>query len=182
MFEQVIERDPTFAGGYAGLSLMHALPVTFGYSETRDLDLNRAAQLARKALELDPGFGWAHTALGTVYLMHHKTDAAVTQARAAIRAQPGDADAHSYLGYYLQFAGRGDEAIVAVENAMRLNPRFHSDRYLAFLALAEFQARRYADAIQTIEQHFDQFASEATPNAVLWALLAAANHQWSAPW
>ena len=61
----------------------------------------------------------------------------------------------SKADYYLQFAGRGDEAIVAVENAMRLNPRFKSGRYLAFLALAEFQARRYADAIQSIEQHFD---------------------------
>ncbi len=176
LFEQVIERDPEFAGGHAGLSLMHALLVQFGYSETRDLDLDRAAQLAHKALELDPGFGWAHTALGTVHLMRHKTDAAVTQARAAIRAQPGDADAHSYLGYYLQFAGRGEEAIQAVENAMRLNPRFKSGRYLAFLALAEFQARRYADAIQTIEQHFDRFESESTPNAILWAFLAAANH------
>ncbi len=54
---------------------------------------------------------------------------------------------------------------------MRLNPRFHSGRYLAFLALAEFQARRYADAIQSIDQFFDRFGSEAPPVAILWALL-----------
>ena len=59
---------------------------------------------------------------------------------------------------------------------MRLNPRFQSGRYLAFLALAEFQARRYADALQSIEQFFDRFGSDAKPVAVLWALLAAANY------
>ena len=110
----------------------------FGYSANPEEDLAKAYESAKKSVEVDKAFGWAHTALGTAHLMRREHDLAIAEARAAIRVQPGDADAHSYLGFYLHWAGRGEEAIESVRTAMRLNPQFsHSGRFQVFMGFAQ---------------------------------------------
>jgi TolB-like protein/Flp pilus assembly protein TadD len=176
LFEQVIELDAEFAGGYAGLSLMHSLFVQFGLSTAPEEDLATAYELAKKAAEVDDAFGWAHTALGTAHLMRREHDQAVTEARAAIRAQPGDADAHSYLGFYLHWAGRGEEAVESVRTAMRLNPQFMlrgSGRFRAFLGFAQFTAGHYADAAETLKELHEDMGARGGAGITTLAYLAA---------
>ncbi|MCL6286230.1 hypothetical protein M3P21_22335, partial [Ruegeria sp. 2012CJ41-6] len=64
LFEQVIELDPNFAGGYAGLAFNLSVQVRFQYTDTPSTHLSRALELARKAIELDTDFAWGHIALG----------------------------------------------------------------------------------------------------------------------
>ena len=176
LFEQVIELDPEFAGGYAGLSLMHSLFVQFGLSTAPEVDLAKAYELARKAVEVDDAFGWAHTALGTAHLMRREHDLAVAEARAAIGVQPGDADAHSYLGFYLHWAGRGEEAVESVRTAMRLNPQFMlrgSGRFRAFLGFAQFTAGHYADSAETLKELHEDMGARGGAGITTLAYLAA---------
>lgn len=170
----MIELDPTFAGGYAGLSLMHSLFVQFGYSANPEEDLARAYESAKKSVEADKAFGWAHTALGTAHLMRREHDLAIAEARAAIRFQPGDADAHSYLGFYLHWAGPCEEAIESVRTAMRLNPQFsHSGRFQVFIGFAQFTAGLYADSAKTFEELLEERGVHGVLGITVLAYLAA---------
>ncbi len=53
LFSRVIELDPEFAGGYAGLSFNLSVQVRFQYSQSPSSDLPRAFELAKKAVEVD---------------------------------------------------------------------------------------------------------------------------------
>jgi len=44
--DRVIELDPDFAGGYAGLAFNLAVQVRFQYSDSPSTDLSRAFELA----------------------------------------------------------------------------------------------------------------------------------------
>jgi adenylate cyclase len=176
LFAQVVALDPEFAGGYAGLSLMHSVSVRLGYSSAPEGDLEKAYELATKAVAVDDTFGWAHTALASAHLMRGEHEQAVTEARAAVRVQPGDADAHSYLGFYLHWAGRGEEAITSIRTAMRLNPQFGlhgSGRFRAFLGFAQFTAGHYAECAETFENLVEDLGVHGSPGENLLAYLAA---------
>lgn len=172
LLERVIEIDPHFAAGYAGLSFMHSSGVRQGYSESRESDIEKALELAHKAIATDDTFGWSYLALGSAYLMNGEHDNAIAAMRNAVRIQPSDADAYAYLGYYLHWAGRGEEAIEANKTALRLNPKPRGARNVAFLGYAYFTAGRYEDAIDTINQRYEWFAARAGP-PVLGYLAAA---------
>ncbi len=172
LLSRVIELDPDFAGGYAGLSLMHSVGVRQGYSESRESDIERALELARKAIAADETFGWSYLTLGSAYLENGEHDRAIAAMRNAVRIQPSDADAYAYLGYYLHWAGRAEEGIEAIKTAMRLNPKFRGSRNVAFLGYAYFTAGRYENAIDTLNQRYEEFAAGAGP-PVLGYLAAA---------
>ncbi len=146
----------------------------FGYSANPEEDLAKAYESAKKSVEVDKAFGWAHTPLGTAHLMRREHDLAIAEARAAIRVQPGDADAHSYLGFYLHWAGRGEEAIESVRTAMRLNPQFsHSGRFQVFMGFAQFTAGHYADSAKTFEERLEERGVHGVPGITVLAYLAA---------
>jgi len=174
LFERVVELDPRFAGGYAGLSFVYAIRVRHGLSASREEDIERALELAQKAIATDDTFGWSYLALGGAYLIKGEHDKAVAALQEAVRIQPSDADAHLYLGFYLHWSGQGDEAIRAVKTAMRLNPKPRRGRPFAFLGQAYFTAGRYEDAIATLNQRYASFARLGTPPlGVLAAAYAA---------
>ncbi len=174
LFERVIELDRRFAGGYAGLSFVHSLGVRQGFSASPKKDIERALELARKAMAADDTFGWSYVALGSAYLMTGEHDKAIAAMQDAVRIQPSDADAYSYLGFYLNYAGQGEEAIGPLKKAMRLNPKMPSHRYMSFLGRAYFIAGRYEEAIATINQRYNAFARRgASPLAYLAAAYAA---------
>ena len=171
LFSRVIELDPEFAGGYAGLSFNYSVQVRFQYSDEARSDLAKAFELANKAIELDSNFAWGYIALGGAYLADGNPDAAVDAVRQALTLEPGGYEANLFMGYYLQFAG---EAALAVEHlllARRLSP-VESVRDMAFLAFAQFMNRNYAEAIRIVEERTRKFPGSMNPNSRV--LLAAA--------
>ena len=61
-FQEAIERDPTYAGGYSGLADCLLLQGYYGYGRPRDM-MPRAEGYARKALEINPLLPEAHCSL-----------------------------------------------------------------------------------------------------------------------
>ena len=104
LFAQVIELDPNFAGGYAGLSFNLSVQVRFQYSKSPSTDLARAFDLARKAVELDRDFAWGHIALGGAHIAKGDSVAAVDAVRQALTLEPSGYEANLFMGFYLQFA------------------------------------------------------------------------------
>jgi TolB-like protein/class 3 adenylate cyclase len=156
LFERVINLDPNFAGGYAGLSFNYSLKARLGYGSSREADSQRSLQLARKAIEVDPQFGWSYIALGGALLSAGETSAAVETMRQALILQPGDHDAHLFMGLYLQFAGQSGAAVEHLELARRMNP-VDTIRNLVFLGMAYFMNERYSDSIEVWTSRLENF-------------------------
>ncbi|MCH8021398.1 protein kinase, partial [candidate division KSB1 bacterium] len=64
-YNQAIEKDPTYALAYSGLSDSYALIGIYGYLPAKDV-WPKAKAAALKALEIDPDMAEAHNALGAV--------------------------------------------------------------------------------------------------------------------
>jgi len=177
LFERVVELDPRFAGGYAGLSFGYSLAARHGFSASRKVDIERALEFGKRAVATDNTFGWSYLALGNAYLMKREHDKAVAAMREAVRIQPSDSDAYEFLGYFLHWSGRGGEAINAVKTAMRLNPTPRRPRQFSFLGHAYFTAGRYEEAIATINQRYADFARRGSPPLGTLAAAYAATGQ-----
>ncbi len=147
LFSRVIELDPNFAGGYAGLSFNLSVQVRFQFSKSPSSDVSRAFDLAKKAVELDRDFAWGHIALGGAYLANGDPDGAVNAVRQALILEPGGYEANLFMGFYLQFAGEPALAIEHLLLANRLSPVV-TVRDLAFLALAQFMNRNYTETLR----------------------------------
>jgi len=163
LFRQVIELDPKFAGGYAGLAFNLSVQVRFQYSNSPSTDLTQAFELARKAVELDPDFAWGHIALGGVYIAKADPDLAVNAVQQALSLEPNGYEANLFTGFYLQFAGDADLAVKHLLLANRLSPVVTA-RDLAFLAYAQFMNRNYTEAARLFAEFNQKFPRGKTPN------------------
>jgi adenylate cyclase len=108
--------------------------------------LQRAGELAQKAIALDDSLPGPHATLGTVYLWQKQHAQAIAEAEQAIALDPNWATGYLTLGQILPFAGQPQEAIGMIEKGMRLNP-LNPDIALFNLAFAYRIAGRYAEAI-----------------------------------
>ena len=171
LFAQVIELDPKFAGGYAGLAFNLSVQVRFRISQSPSADLVRAFELAKKAIEVDPCFAWGYIALGGAYVSSGDPVSGVNAVREALTLEPNSYEANLFMGFYLQFAG---DAALAVEHSLlakRLSPG-DSIRGMAFLALAQFMNRNYTEVVRIYSEMYLKFPRTTNPN--MRAFLAAA--------
>ncbi len=145
LFKRVIELDPKFAGGYAGLSFNYSVKARFGFGGSRTDDAQRSLDLAQEAIRIDPQFGWSYVALGGAQLASGDPRAAVATMREALVLLPGDYEVHLFTGLYQQFAGQSAEAIEHLKLARRMNP-VDTDRNTSFLGMAYFMNQDYAMA------------------------------------
>jgi adenylate cyclase len=150
MFEEAIALDPQNAGAYTTLAWTHLMEVWFGSSESPSKAMERAAELAQKALALDDTQDTPHSLLGSIYVMQRQYEKAIAEAERAVTLNPNGADAHAHLGMILNFAGRRKEAIASLEKAMRLNP-LPPNWYVFTLGDAYCFTRQYEEAIAAYE-------------------------------
>ena len=149
MYEKAIALDPSYERAYAYLAWTHLNDWRLGWSESRELSLGRAFEVARKAIALDDTGTYARAVLGEVYLWTGQPGRAIAEIETSLALNPNDADNRALLGEVLTFAGRAEEAIGYVEEAMRLNPRFPFI-YEWRLGHAYFVVRRHEDAIAVL--------------------------------
>jgi tetratricopeptide (TPR) repeat protein len=174
MFEQVIELDPDFAGGYAGVSWMLGFGATWGHLDTGET-AERALTLARKAVEVDDSFGWSYTTLALALQLQGKHDEAIAASDEAIARQPNDADAHAYRGMILAFAGHPKLGLEPIERAIRLNPQFINSPNLNLRACIMILAQDYDGAVRSYEENVARHGPVGPPvlswaTAAYWAL------------
>ncbi len=105
MFQRVVEMDPEFAGGYAGVSAMLGARAMWGYGDVRKV-IEQAEKMARKAIAVDAAFGWSYISLGRAMLARKQYGNAIAAAREAIARQPNDADSYVNLAVFLGMDGQ----------------------------------------------------------------------------
>ena len=119
---EAIALDPDFSSAYSLLCVTYFLNVSLGLSRSPQEIVDKALELARKAISLDPGDSRPYAYLGFLYIMKRDYEQALAKGRRAVDLDPGGADAYAWLGIILSYSDRPREAIPMFEKAIRLNP------------------------------------------------------------
>lgn len=149
LFERAIELDRDFAQAHAELSETYLRDVSGDWTNTRDADLAKGMQLALRVIEIDPTEPLGYGALGFAHNLQAQNDQAITMLRKAERLNPNAHDIKSFLGYLLAYSGSPEEGLSYHEAAHKLDP-FRDEQQLRGLAQTQFFARRYEEAIATL--------------------------------
>ncbi len=155
MFEQVVERDPGFAGGYAGLSWMLGFGALWSHGDCSDVT-DRAMELAKKAIEIDHEFALAHTAHGLALLNRRDHASAIEAGRKATMLQPNHADSHVFLGLFLAMNGDFEEGASEAEMANKLNPLFVDGPYLNVIGHIRTMQEEYKLAAEAYRANLER--------------------------
>ena len=152
-FQQAIDIDPAFAGGYKGLAVAYLQAATLFHSRGPAEAYRSAEALARQAIALDGTDAEAHSTLAAAMLRHGEYEGALAQAEIALAMSPNLALAHGTLGETLIFSGRPKEGLAAVRTAIRLDPH---DPKLAMrlnnLALGLYFSGEYEAAVEAAKR------------------------------
>jgi tetratricopeptide (TPR) repeat protein len=150
LLERALELDQTYAGAYAGLGWTYWIEWFQQWNLDRAQSLDRAVELAQRAVALDNTLSMPHRVLANVYVFNKQHDQAIVEAERAIALAPNDATGYLTLGWILAYAGRAEEAIGLTEKAIRLNPRYPV--YLNNLGWAYRVAGRYEEALAPLKK------------------------------
>ena len=176
MFSQVIEMDPEFAGGYAGVSSMLSFGSMWGHSKEQKT-VDQALELANKAISIDDTFAWSYTARATALLVTGRHDEALLAVEKGISLQPSDADAHAFYGFIQSNCGRYEGAIDSIDRAIRLNPQFYYGPYLNMRGHGNLLAGNYSAAVADFTENVERNGPFGPPAYCWFATALMANGQ-----
>jgi tetratricopeptide (TPR) repeat protein len=152
MYEKALALDPQYAGAYAALGWTYFFDWGFHWNHEPQT-LERAFELAQKAVVLDDSLPDTHLLLGQVYMQKKQPEQALAAAERAIALDPNYADSYVILAELLNFTGKPQEAIGMAEKALRLDPRGpNAASYLYELGVGYFFAGRIEEAIATFKR------------------------------
>jgi adenylate cyclase len=152
LIEEALDLDPNYPGAYAALSGITVLEVFLGASKSPKESLDRAEELAKKALVLDESLVQAHFQLSLVYLFKRQFDKALEEAEHTVTLAPASAMACFQLGTVLLHSERFEEAILQFNKSLRLDPARPYSQCLNNLGSAYRFLGRYDDAIATLKR------------------------------
>jgi adenylate cyclase len=147
-FQQTINLDPNFAGGYTGLAFARRR-VANRRGETEDTRV----VAARRAVALDGNDAEARTCLAYMLLGQGDKEGALAEVESALALSPNLASAHGILGSVLNWSDRRMEARVSLEKSIRLDP-LNPNLAIRLLAIAInfYLCREYDAAVQAAER------------------------------
>jgi adenylate cyclase len=146
LFEKSISIDPRYARAYA----MLARTFLRTYWDAVDDDylnpagIDRASELARKAVLLDGSLPIARLQLGLTLLFSRRRDEAVAEFERALALNPNYVD--PMIGFGLLLAGHATRAIEFLQANMRLDPLGFPLRHV-YMGQALYVLGRHAEAI-----------------------------------
>jgi adenylate cyclase len=122
LFVKALDLDPNYAAAYAGLGWTHLQSWQFLWSDRESLQ--RARELAERAVTLDTTLADGYRLLAQIYLWHKEHDRAIAQAERAVALTPNNADSYETLAEISAWSGKPEESLRVIRHAMRLNPHY----------------------------------------------------------
>ena len=128
LFNDAIDKDPTYAAAYAGLASCYVLLPDYS-SRPQSEFFPQARAAAEKALALDPESADAYAVLALVDSYQNHFRQAEEEFQRAIQLNPNHATAHHWYGVLLRSQNRMDEAGIELHRAASLDPLSPIIRY-----------------------------------------------------
>jgi adenylate cyclase len=171
LLEKTLAIDPNYARAYVRLSwtLVQAWNRPLDGDYLNPAALERAYQLACKAVQLDPNLPQAHAQLGHVLCKGRENEAALAAFERAMALNPNFTDWR--FGEALLYAGDPARAIEAIERHMRLDP-FYAPIAPAFLGLAHYTLKQYSQALPLLQECVSRMPNSRIPHCLLAATYA----------
>jgi len=120
-FQQSVEKDPSFALGYAGQADCFSL-LGYNWREDVESNLERSKSLVARALELNPALAEAHATRGLILQGENKLEEADAEFKKAIELKPSYGTAHQWYASLLLDFGRFEEASAEIKRAVESDP------------------------------------------------------------
>jgi len=146
LLQRSIDIDPHYARPYALLASSHIGAYVTGVNDEylSQATLQRAFELARTAVQLEPNLPLAHAHLADAHLFRREYDEALAAWNRVFDLNPNFTDFR--YGQALNFAGRSEEGVAALKRYMRLDP-FAPPAALIHLGAAHLAQKQYAEAL-----------------------------------
>jgi len=152
-FQQAIDLDPGFAGGYTGLA--YAQTRAAGVYGTRTLAKiwDATLALARRAVTLDGNDAEARTCFAEQLMRRGDYGGALAELELALAISPNLAGAYGVLGAVLMWSGDPRKGRTALENSIRLDPRNpNMTLRLLDVTISYYLSREYDAAVEAAKR------------------------------
>ncbi len=160
LFENAIERDPSYANAYSGLADAYFLLINNHLEELGDGE-RLGKQAANRALELDPTSSEAYASRANFALLRYGThgdarglERAIADYQRAIELDPSNAQAHHWYANAIEEEDP-DAALRSLERALELDPLMRQAQ--AAVADLYFDRGEYARAREEIHRVIERF-------------------------
>ena len=153
-YRRAIELDPAYAVAYAYSSLHMVRAWIDKWNNSREETIDRAVELAQRAVSLDDQLAVAHDSLAWAYFWYGQHELALEEAETANLLNPNDAEALVRFSFILCWTDHADRALRIVNKLERLSP---TERYDFFAGLVYFMKSNYADAIASLMVHIEHY-------------------------
>ena len=176
-FEKAVELDSNFAEANAYLSLAY-----FNLSDwvlpgqdrvKRNIALDSAKMLAKRAHSIDSLSSGAHLAMGSYYYHEYDWIKAEKEKRKAVALNPGGTEEKFMLASFLSQFGQTDEAVELCQEAMKSDP-LDENAKLKYVRVLIF-SRRFEESIALCNQMIEQSTEAAGPYQFLFMAYANTN-------
>jgi adenylate cyclase len=152
--ERAIELAPNYGRAHALLSYSYLMEWFRDFSTSEEL-LDKAYQMANRALVLDENDSNIYGLLGWINMLRRSFDKAELSYRRALELNPNQPDLLTGLGQLFGYMGKPEDGVALYQQAKELDPYFEPSWYWLEVGILHFMARRYEQAITTIERSSD---------------------------
>ncbi len=170
MGEEALVMCPESSSAYDLLATTHMMDYWLGSGKSPRESLEKAIELAQKAIALDGTYAQPHGLLSFLYSIKREHEKALAEGERAVALDPNGADVHAWYAMSLSFAGRPEEAIPLFQKAIRLNP-FGPTWYFFNLGNALGNTRRFEEAVLAYKK-----ALQRSPDNLLAHVLLATTY------
>ncbi|HXV07796.1 MAG TPA: tetratricopeptide repeat protein, partial [Burkholderiales bacterium] len=145
--ERAVKLDPAYAAAWSKLAFLYADEYAFGYNP-RPGSLDRALDVAQRAVELDPSSDMAHWHLARTYFWRNEVEEAVTEAERALALNPNNAFVLAAAGTYMAPTGGNNlkRGVQLASKALRIDPNPPGWYYVPQI-LFHYEKREYEAAL-----------------------------------
>ena len=158
--EEAMAMCPEIPHPYVMLGFVNAMDYWLGSTKSPRESIEKAVELAQKALALDETRALTHGLLSQLYFIRREYDKAIAEGERAVTLDPNGADVYVYYAQSLTYAGRPEEAIPLFQKAIRLNPLGPSFYFYLFGNALQVTGRleeavlEYKKALQRAPENF----------------------------
>ncbi|HVP80850.1 MAG TPA: adenylate/guanylate cyclase domain-containing protein [Thermodesulfobacteriota bacterium] len=161
--EEAISMCPENPVGYAQLSHVYLNNYRVGGTKSPRETLEKAEELAKKAVAIDDSIPIAHIALSRVYSNKREYDKAIAEGERAVALDPSGSASYMAYASALLYACRPKEAIPMFQKAIRLNPNAMADTFRNF-GIALLMAGRLEEAVSTFKKAIQRAPDNIMPH------------------